>query len=95
MANHLKDDGMYVFDEDKRDQTPLGQDGFLPFIVGLFTNRYFILSAIFVVFGVIILVMTTKLQFSGYQKTISSASVGIQRMYTVNAPRGDIYDCKT
>lgn len=93
MANHLKDDGMYVFDEDKRDQTPLGQDGFLPFIVGLFTNRYFILSAIFVVFGVIILVMTTKLQFSGYQKTISSASVGIQRMYTVNAPRGDIYDC--
>ena len=33
------------------------------------TNRYLVLAAIFVTFGVIILIMTTKLQFSPYQKT--------------------------
>ena len=62
-------------------------------IFEVITNRYFVLSVIFCVFGVIIFVMTTTLQFSGYQKTISASSEGlISRQYTVPAPRGDILD---
>lgn len=61
-------------------------------IVGIFLNRFFVLGGIFVVFGLIIMVMTAKLQFSGYQKTISATSDGVQRQYNTNAPRGDIYD---
>lgn len=65
------------------------------FISSLFKtvfNRYFVLAFIFVCFGVVILVMTAKLQFSGYQKTISASSEGVQRQYATDAPRGDIYD---
>ncbi|MBR3461849.1 MAG: hypothetical protein K5875_09890 [Saccharofermentans sp.] len=58
------------------------------------TNRYLVLAAIFVTFGVIILIMTTKLQFSPYQKTLSESSSGVIRQYTSQAPRGDIYDSK-
>ena len=57
------------------------------------TDRYFVMGAVFCIIGAIILVMTAKLQFSGYQRTISAASEGMQRQYTVNAPRGDILDC--
>ena len=56
------------------------------------SNRYFVLSFIYCVFGVIILVMTTSLQFSGYQKTMSEGSKGVARQYNTQAPRGDIYD---
>ena len=92
MAQNLKDDGLYVFDEDKRNQT--GSDNsFLATVYAVLTNRYFTLAFIFSIFGIIILIMTTALQFSGYQKTISSSSEGIQRMYSINAPRGDIVDC--
>ena len=62
-------------------------------IVEVLTNRYFVLSAIFCTFGIIIFVMTTTLQFSGYQRTMSATSEGlISRQYTVPAPRGDIVD---
>ena len=56
-------------------------------------NRYFVLSVLFCIFGITIFVMTTTLQFSGYQRTISASSEGIiSRQYTVPAPRGDILD---
>ena len=58
------------------------------------TNRYLVLGAIFVVFGIIILIMTMKLQFSNYQNTLSESSSGIIRQYSSQAPRGDIYDSK-
>jgi penicillin-binding protein 2 len=62
-------------------------------VVRAVTDRYFVLSAIFCSVGVVILCMTSALQFSGYQRTISSTTTGVQRMYTVSAPRGDILDC--
>lgn len=68
------------------------KNGLLEGIVSLFRNRYFILASVFCVFGVIILCMTTSLQFSGYQNTLSAASEGVSRQYTVQAPRGDILD---
>ena len=58
------------------------------------TNRYLVLAVGFSVFGVIILIMTIQLQFSGYQKTLSESSSGIIRQYSSQAPRGDIYDNK-
>ena len=92
MAQNLKDDGLYVFDEDGRNQRNIDSsviNGTISFI----TNRYFILALMFCIFGTIILCMTTALQFSDYQKTISSATEGMQRMYPLSAPRGDIVDC--
>ena len=58
------------------------------------TNRYLVLGAIFVAFGIVILIMTMKLQFSNYQNTLSESSSGIIRQYSSQAPRGDIYDSK-
>ncbi|MBR4430794.1 MAG: hypothetical protein IKZ29_03855 [Clostridiales bacterium] len=58
------------------------------------TNRYLVLGVGFVTFGVIILVMTTKLQFSDYQNTLSESSSGVVRQYVSQAPRGDIYDSR-
>ncbi|MBP5655553.1 MAG: hypothetical protein J6X33_08575 [Clostridiales bacterium] len=72
--------------ESRKDQ------GLLSAVWSRLTNRYFVLSFIYCVFGIIILVMTTKLQFSGYQKTISEGSKGVSRQYNTQAPRGDIYD---
>ena len=58
------------------------------------TNRYLVLGAGFVAFGIAILVMTTSLQFTDYQKTLSESSSGVIRQYVSQAPRGDIYDSK-
>ncbi len=58
------------------------------------TNRYLVLGIGFVTFGVIILIMTTRLQFSGYQNTLSESSSGVVRQYVSSAPRGDIYDSR-
>ena len=58
------------------------------------TNRYLVLGVGFVAFGIAILVMTTSLQFTDYQKTLSESSSGVIRQYTSQAPRGDIYDSK-
>lgn len=92
MANSIKDDGLYVFDEDKRDQQKLNDDSLLIKVIRTITNRYFVLAVIFCIMGGIILSMTAALQFSNYQKTISSSTEGMQKMYTVSAPRGDIVD---
>ena len=92
MANNLKDDGLYVFDEDRRDQQKINDESLLIKLWNLIRNRYFVLALAFCVFGIIIIVMTAALQFSGYQKTISSSSKGLQKNYIVNAPRGDILD---
>jgi len=58
------------------------------------TNRYLVLGVGFVAFGIAILVMTTSLQFTDYQKTLSESSSGVIRQYVSQAPRGDIYDSK-
>ena len=68
------------------------QKSFAESVSSVIGNRYFILSVIMCVFGVLILVRTAALQFSGYQKTISASSEGVSRQYTVTAPRGDIVD---
>ncbi len=69
------------------------KNSILTFVMSVITNRYFVLSSIFVVIGCVILFMTASLQFSGYQRTISSSTEGVTRQYTVSAPRGDIIDC--
>ena len=92
MANNLKDDGLYVFDEDKRDVQKINEDSLFRRILKVVSNRFFVLGFIFCVFAGLIMVKTAMLQFSGYQKTISSSTQGLQKMYTVNAPRGDILD---
>ena len=69
------------------------KNSFFVKLVRAVTNRYFVLSAIFCIIGIVILCMTAALQFSGYQRTISSTTTGVQRMYSVSAPRGDILDC--
>ena len=56
------------------------------------TNRYLVLAELFTIFGIIILIMTISLQFSGYQKTLSESSSGVVRQYVSSAPRGEIYD---
>lgn len=67
-------------------------DSILFQVLSILRNRYFMLGAIFCLFGVIILVMTSTLQFSNYQKMISQSSKGVVRQYTVDAPRGSILD---
>lgn len=68
------------------------QESLFTKVLDVIRNRYFILSLLFCVFGVIILFMTASLQFSGYQRTISASSEGVSRQYVVSAPRGDIID---
>ena len=63
-------------------------------LVGFITNRYLVLGVGFITFGVIILVMTTSLQFSDYQNQLSESSSGVIRQYVSEAPRGDIYDSR-
>lgn len=58
------------------------------------TNRYLVLGAIFCIAGVAILVMTTRLQFSNYQNTLSQSTSGVVRQYVSQAPRGDIVDSR-
>jgi len=63
-------------------------------IIQFLTNRYLVLAVIFLAFGVAILVMTMRLQFSNYQNTLSQSSSGVVRQYSQPAPRGDIYDSR-
>ena len=79
-----------AFDSGRSDRKK--DSGLLLTVWSYITNRYFVLSFIYCVFGVIILVMTTSLQFSGYQKTMSEGSKGVARQFNTQAPRGDIYD---
>ena len=92
MVSDLKNSDYGAFD-----RNPVSGDdkkeGLFPFLKGIITNRYLVLATLFSVFGVIILVMTVKLQFSDYQNTISEGTSGIAREYVSQAPRGDIVDC--
>ena len=69
------------------------KDSIFTLILSVIRNRFFVLALLFCIMGVVILFKTASLQFSGYQRTISAASEGVARQYTVNAPRGDILDC--
>ena len=93
MARNLTDD-YGAFDNnaergDKNEQVSLIKRAFR-----FFSNRYLVLGAGFVAFGIAILVMTVSLQFSDYQNTLSQSSSGIIRQYVSQAPRGDIYDSR-
>ena len=93
MAKHIDDNNLYVFDEDhvSASQRP-NSTSWLDRFLGFVTSRYFVLGAIFCVFGFLILVMTVSLQFSDAAKKISASSVGVSHQYVVPAPRGDIVD---
>ena len=91
MARNLMDDyGAFDHNAEKGGHGEAGS--FIKRAFKFLTNRYLVLAVGFSVFGVIILIMTIKLQFSGYQKTLSESSSGVIRQYSSQAPRGDIYD---
>ena len=93
MARNLMDDyGAFDHNAEKSNKADAGSVFRRAF--RFLTNRYLVLAVGFSVFGVIILIMTIQLQFSGYQKTLSESSSGIIRQYSSQAPRGDIYDNK-
>ena len=93
MAKNLKDDNLYVFDEDHISSKPVSNSGgFTQHLIDFFTSRYFVLGLVFCVFGLLILIKTVSLQFSDYSKKISADSVGVSHQYVVPAPRGDIID---
>ena len=93
MANQIKDDGVYVFDQDHVDQGKIESHGPTETILSVVTSRYSILGAIMCSIGLVILVMTASLQFSGRTNLSSDSSKGVSRQYSVAAPRGDIVDC--
>ena len=93
MARNLIDDyGAFDHNAEKSNKADAGSVFRRAF--RFLTNRYLVLAVGFSVFGVIILIMTIQLQFSGYQKTLSESTSGIIRQYSSQAPRGDIYDNK-
>ena len=93
MARNLIDD-YGAFDHNAEVGERPEQVSFLRRIFNIFTNRYLVLGAGFVAFGIAILVMTVRLQFSDYQNTLSKSSSGVVRQYVSQAPRGDIYDSR-
>ena len=93
MAKNLKDDNIYVFDEDHVSSTGVSNKvGITQRMLDFVTSRYFVLGLVFCVFGLLILIKTVSLQFSDYSKKISATSVGVSHQYVVPAPRGDIID---
>ncbi len=93
MARNLTDDyGAFDHNAEKSERTEQASLFFRAF--RFLTNRYLVLATIFVAFGVAILVMTMRLQFSDYQNTLSQSSSGVVRQYVSQAPRGDIYDSR-
>ncbi|MBP5417561.1 MAG: hypothetical protein J6Y58_08555 [Clostridiales bacterium] len=93
MAKNIKDENIYVFDEDHISSKPVSNNGGFPQrLIGFFTSRYFVLGLVFCIFGLLILIRTVSLQFSDYSKKISADSVGVSHQYVVPAPRGDIID---
>lgn len=93
MARNLTEDyGAFDNNAEKRNKTDAGS--IIKQLFGFLTNRYLVLGITFVTFGVVILIMTTMLQFSGYQNTLSESSSGVIRQYVSSAPRGDIYDSR-
>ena len=93
MAGNLIDD-YGAFDNNAERGSKNDAGSLFKRLFSFLTNRYLVLGVGFVTFGVIILVMTTKLQFSDYQNTLSESSSGVVRQYVSQAPRGDIYDSR-
>ncbi|MCR5383100.1 MAG: hypothetical protein K6E72_00445 [Saccharofermentans sp.] len=93
MARNLIED-YGAFDNNAERDDKNEQVSFIKRAFRLFSNRYLVLGAGFVAFGIAILVMTVSLQFSDYQNTLSQSSSGIIRQYVSQAPRGDIYDSR-
>ena len=94
MAADLKIEDYNAFDRNSDNERNNGKDSLIRRFLALFGNRYLVLSLIFCAFGVTILFMTAKLQFSDYQKNMSEGSTGVLRQYVSEAPRGDILDSK-
>ncbi|MCR5489134.1 MAG: hypothetical protein K6F03_03640 [Saccharofermentans sp.] len=94
MAADLKIEDYNAFDRNSDNERNNGKDSLIRRFLTLFGNRFLVLSLIFCSFGVAILVMTAKLQFSDYQKNMSEGSTGVLRQYVSEAPRGDILDSK-
>ena len=90
--NLIEDYGAFDNNAERGDKNE--QVSFIKRVFRLFSNRYLVLGAGFVAFGIAILVMTVSLQFSDYQNTLSQSSSGIIRQYVSQAPRGDIYDSR-
>ena len=90
--NLIEDYGAFGNNAERGDKNE--QVSFIKRAFRLFSNRYLVLGAGFVAFGIAILVMTVSLQFSDYQNTLSQSSSGIIRQYVSQAPRGDIYDSR-
>ncbi len=93
MAGNLTDD-FGAFDNNAERNEKAGAGLFFSRLFSFLTNRFLVLGVGFVTFGVIILIMTTRLQFSDYQNTLSESSSGVVRQYVSEAPRGDIYDAR-
>ena len=94
MAADLKIDDYGAFDRNSENNGGKEKNNLFKRFMSLFSNRFLVLAVIFSSFGVAILVMTARLQFSDYQKTISEGSTGVLRQYVSEAPRGDILDSK-
>ena len=94
MAPDLKIEDYNAFDRNSDNAGKNDKNSLFKRFLSLFSNRFLVLAVIFSSFGVAILVMTAKLQFSGYQKTLSESSTGVLRQYVSEAPRGDILDSK-
>ena len=93
MARNLTDDyGAFDHNAEKGERSE--QVSLFLRIFRFLTNRYLVLGAIFTAFGIAILIMTMRLQFSDYQNTLSQSSSGVVRQYVSQAPRGDIYDSR-
>lgn len=81
-----------AFDNNAEKGRKNDKESFLKRLFTFITNRYLVLGFVFVFAGILILGMTVRLQFSGYQKTLSQSSSGVSRQYVSEAPRGDIFD---
>ena len=93
MARNLTDDyGAFDHNAERGGKNDTGS--IFRRVIQFLTNRYLVLGIGFVAFGVAILIMTTRLQFSNYQNTLSQSSSGVIRQYSSQAPRGDIYDSR-
>jgi len=93
MANQIKDDGVYVFDQDHVDTGTVDKHTTAAAVRSFITSRFAVLGMILCTFGIIILVMTASLQFSSIKdRILTTSSNGVSRQYTVTAPRGSITD---
>ncbi|MBN1891524.1 MAG: hypothetical protein JW780_01990 [Clostridiales bacterium] len=93
MANRINENGIFVFDQEQGSDGKINSEKPLDRIVGIVWNRYMMLAIAFIAFGVVILVYTAVLQFSGVAQAGATTEQGVPRQYTVTAPRGDIIDC--